>query len=80
MAIFDTIGGDLRKEHTLDLNGGDWCWMGECSTFYQKAINGKSITFDTGDLIVVLYDVPVTEEAIESRVWYGAAATSTTIR
>ncbi len=37
---------------------------------------GRRCAFEHGDLIVVLYDVPFTQESLSMSVWYGVAASS----
>jgi hypothetical protein len=77
---FDTIGGDARREETLELNGGDWCSAGVCTPYYRQGVGGKTITFDPGDLLIVIYDVPITQEARTWKVWYGATSASFTVK
>jgi hypothetical protein len=44
------------------------------------SIPAKCWRFEPGDLIVVVYDLPLTNNAIEFRVWNGVAAASITVR
>jgi hypothetical protein len=74
---FDTIGGDVRLEVTLDLNGGNWCWLDACASHDERGIRGKTVTFEPGDFIIVVYDVPTTQRAIDNNVWCGVIASTT---
>jgi hypothetical protein len=65
---------------TVDLNDGEWCGLGECSSQAQRGLEGKKISFESGDLVIVVYDVPLTGEAREMNVWYGVVAISATIK
>jgi hypothetical protein len=77
---FDTIGGDVRREETLHLNGGDWCSVGVCTPYFRQGVGGKTITFEPRDLLIVLYDIPITQEAQARAVWYGAMGASFTVK
>ena len=77
---FDTIGGDVRREETLHLNGGDWCSAGVCTPYFRQGVGGKTITFEPRDLLIVLYDIPITQEARTRAVWYGATGASFTVK
>jgi hypothetical protein len=66
---FKEIAAGTRLEQKLDLNQGDWLDS-----------NAHSIHFARNDLIVVVYDVPFTPEALKMRVWYGVAAALTTVQ
>jgi len=51
------------------------------STLYnQRGFGGEKISFEPNDMIIVIYDVPVTIEAHKMDVWYGIAIASTTVR
>ncbi len=64
---FREIAGGAYIEQKLNLNGGDW-----------RGPTGHRIQFAPDDLIVVIYDVPFTNEALKMRVWYGVVAALTT--
>lgn len=64
MPTFDTINPQSRLRQTLDLNDGRWIGM-----------TGR-ISLNAGDMIVVIYDVPFTNEALKLGVWCGVAACS----
>jgi hypothetical protein len=75
---FDEIAPGGTIEKTLSLNDGNWRGLGK-----------QKVGFESGQTIIVIYDVPktfawppaqVTVEARNMAVWYGVAATSTTIR
>jgi hypothetical protein len=44
--------------------------------YNEKGIGGQEISFEADDVIVVIYDVQRTVEAIKMGAWYGVAATS----
>ena len=75
-----------RVEQVLDLNGGNWCGFGHCSPYSERGFAGKKADFESGDLIIVLYDVPplygsgtsLDVQAKDMKVWYGVLASSTT--
>jgi len=77
--VADKIAAGAHVRHTLDLNGGNWCGFGQCSSHDQRGIGGKNVTFQPKERVVVVYDVPRTEEAVRLHVWYGVAAASTTV-
>ena len=77
---FVQINPGAHIESTLDINGGDWCGLGHCSSYNQRGLGGQEIRFKAGDTIVVVYDVPPTKESQSMQVWHGVAAASTTVR
>ncbi len=68
---FNEIAAGGRLEQKLNLNGGNWCGLGHCTQFYERGFGGTNITFEPTDTVIVIYDVPVTQEALENKVWYG---------
>lgn len=66
-------------EHTLDLNGGNWCGFGHCASYNEHGFGGKKASFEPNDTIIVVYDVPPTKEAQDMGVWRGVAAAFKTI-
>jgi hypothetical protein len=64
----------------LDLNGGNWCGFGHCTWFNKRGFAGREVSFEPGDIVVVTYDVPRTELAVNRSVWYGVAAASKTVQ
>jgi hypothetical protein len=66
---FDEIAGGAHLQQTFDLNGGDW----------QSPADGK-VTFQSGDIVIVVYDIPQSPEARRMNVWCGFAAASTSAR
>jgi len=77
---FDEPVAGARIEKKLDLNGGNWCGLGHCASYNQRGFGGEKISFEPNDMIIVIYDVPVTIEAHKMGVWYGVATASTTVR
>jgi hypothetical protein len=77
---FDKIEAGAHVEKKLDLNGGNWCGLGHCASHDQRGFGGEKISFEPNDIIIVIYDVPVTIEAHKLYVWYGVATASTTVR
>lgn len=71
-------GGHLDQK--LDLNGGNWCGLGHCSRHDQRGFSGKRINFETNDIVILIYDVPPTQEARDEGVWYGVVAATATIQ
>lgn len=76
---FREIAKGTRLPQVLDLNGGNWCGFGHCSRWDQHGIAGQQVTFKSGDMIVVVYDVPPSVEAQDMGVWHGVAAAVTTV-
>ena len=77
---FNEIAEVGRLEQKLDLNGGNWCGLGHCSIYNQRGFGGKILTFEPNDTVIVIYDVPVTQEARDNRVWYGVIAATATVQ
>jgi len=77
---FNEIPGGGRFEQKLDLNGGNWCGKGHCTLHSERGFGGKRLTFEANDMVIVIYDVPATQEAHELGVWYGVVAASTTVQ
>jgi hypothetical protein len=67
-------------EQKLDLNGGNWCGLGHCSIYNQRGFGGKILTFEPNDTVIVIYDVPATDEAGAKSVWYGVIAATATVQ
>jgi hypothetical protein len=75
---FDEIGAGGHIEKKLDLNGGNW-----------EGFDGMQISFEPGDTIIVVYDVPkefgwsdssIAEKVRKMEVWYGVIAASIVFR
>jgi hypothetical protein len=66
---FSEIAAESHINKNLDLNGANWL-----------GLNGKAVHFEPGDLVVVIYDVPVTDEGRKLNVWYGISTVSTTVQ
>jgi hypothetical protein len=77
---FNEIVAGARLEQKLDLNGGNWCGFGHCSIYNQHGFGGKTLTFEPNDTVIVIYDVPVTQEARDNGVWYGVIAATATVQ
>jgi hypothetical protein len=77
---FNEIAAGGRLEQKLDLNGGNWCGMGHCSLHSERGFAGKTLTFEANDIVIVIYDVPATQEARNLGVWYGVVAASATVQ
>jgi hypothetical protein len=71
-------GGHIHEKH--DLNGGNWCGFGHCTWFNKRGFGGRELSFEPGDIVVVIYDVPRTELAVKGGIWYGVAAASMTVQ
>lgn len=77
---FDEIPGGNHLDQKLDLNGGNWCGLGHCSRHDQRGFSGKRINFETNDIVILIYDVPATQEARDQGVWYGVVAATATVQ
>lgn len=77
---FNEIAGGGRLVQKLDLNGGNWCGLGHCALHSERGLGGKKITFEANDIVIVVYDVPATQEAHDNGVWYGVIAASATVQ
>jgi len=62
------IAPESNRKHILDLKVGRW--LGD-----QKDCG----SFESGDTVIVVYDVPPSREAEDFGVWFGVAATSGTV-
>jgi len=80
MPAFNEIAGGGHVEQKLDLNGGNWCGLGHCAQYNERGFGGSRIAFESSDMLIVIYDVPATQEARDYNVWYGVVATSTTVQ
>ena len=58
---FAEIAPGQHTERKLDLN--DERWRGPANR-----------RIESGDVVIVLYDVPLTDEATQYKVWYGVAS------
>jgi len=76
---YDEVVARGQVEKKLDLNGGHW----------RGDANHGKVEFESGDTVIVIYDVPkvfpwqgarVTVEASNMGVWYGVVSASTAIQ
>ena len=77
---FDEIPPGGRLEQRLDLNGGNWCGLGHCTRFDQRGFGGKTMSFEPNDTVIVIYDVPATQEGRDNGVWYGVIAATAIVQ
>jgi hypothetical protein len=77
---FDEVPGGGHLDQKLDLNGGNWCGFGYCSRYNERGFGGKRINFETNDIVILIYDVPATQEARDLGVWYGVIAATATVQ
>jgi hypothetical protein len=77
---FNEIAEGGRLEQKLHLNGGNWCGLGHCTRFDQRGFGGKTMSFEPNDTVIVIYDVPVTQEGRDNGVWYGVIAATAIIQ
>jgi hypothetical protein len=78
--LFNEIPAGARLERKLDLNGGNWCGFGHCASYNEQGFgDGKKVTFEPGDTIIAVYDVPPTKESQELGVWTGVVAAFKTV-
>lgn len=73
------VAGGAHIERSLDLNGGNWCESGYCSSYNQRGFNGGAMAFEQNDIIIAVYDVPPSTEARKMAVWHGVSAAYTTV-
>jgi hypothetical protein len=66
---FDEIAIGSHVDRQLNVNGAEWSRTGS-----------EKIRFETGDQVIVIYDVPPEVEARRMHVWYGVAAASATVK
>jgi hypothetical protein len=52
---FNEIAPKGHLDRTLDLNGGDWCTHGKCSSFNEHGIGGQTISFEADDMVIVVF-------------------------
>src|SRR6266700_1691195 len=76
---FREIAGGAHIDQKLDLNGGNWCGLAHCASYNERGFGGAKVDFQSNDLIIAIYDVPFFPESLSMGVWYGVAATSTTV-
>jgi outer membrane lipoprotein-sorting protein len=69
---FDTIATDDHIDRQLNLNN--------VNREYWSKLGERDVRFQSGDRVVVIYDVPPENEAKEMHVWYGVAASSTVVK
>jgi hypothetical protein len=62
---FEELAPGGRRDRTLDVNGKYWLTAG-----------GGKIRFQSGDRLIVTYDILPEQEARYKHVWFGAAAAS----
>jgi hypothetical protein len=77
---YDELPAGEHVEYKLDLNGGNWCGLGSCSRFDQRGLGGKSVSFDSGAMFIVIYDVPASQEARDEDVWYGVITAASNLQ
>jgi len=80
MPISDEIAPGRDIERKLDLNGGNWCGFRHCSSYNERGLGGREASFEPGDVIIVTYDVPRSNEASDMAVWYGVIASMATVQ
>jgi hypothetical protein len=77
---FAEIAGRAHVEQKIDLNDGDWCTLDKCPSRDQRGTVVRQVNLEVGDVVIAVYDVPVTGEAREMNVWYGVTAASATVQ
>jgi hypothetical protein len=65
---FDEVSGESRVQRLLDLTEAAW-----------RSTGSSDRSIRAGDLVIVFYDVPVTDEATRLGVWHGAIAASSSV-
>ena len=74
------IAPEASLERILDVNGGNWCGLGYCSSYNERGLGGKEIKFEADETIVIIYDVPPTKESQDLSVWHGVVAAVATVK
>jgi len=86
---FDEIAAGAKIDRELSLNGGNWCGFGHCSQYKEHGFGGREASFERGDILIVVYDVPMQLVFPESHgsvmagkagVWYGVATAMTVVQ
>jgi hypothetical protein len=77
---FADIQSGAQTELKIDLNDGDWCPVDQCQARDQRGTVVRQVNLEVGDVVIAVYDVPVTGEAREMNVWYGVTAASATVQ
>ena len=62
---YDELSAGAKMTVTLDVNSRDWRTAGD-----------GPVRFERGRTVVVVYDVPWSDEARDMHVWYGFATAS----
>ncbi|HEU4890866.1 MAG TPA: hypothetical protein VFT47_04915 [Vicinamibacterales bacterium] len=65
---FDELAPKSRVERTFELTDAIW-----------RSTQTDDRSIRAGDLLIVFYDVPLTDEATRRGVWYGAIAASSSV-
>ena len=71
LPAFVEIAAGSHLEQNLDLNDGSWR-----SSKGEK----EQVTLVPGDTLVLIYDVPFTQECLKLGVWYGVVAGSIVVK
>jgi len=86
---FDRVAAGAKIDRELSLNAGDWCGFGHCSQYYEHGFGGREVSFERGDVLIVIYDVPrldvypeshMSAMAAKAGVWYGVATAMTVVQ
>jgi len=78
--LFTEIPPRGHLQRKLDLSGGNWCGFGHCASYNEQGFgDGKRVTFEPGDTVIAVYDVPPTKESQEFGVWTGVVAAFETV-
>lgn len=67
--VADTIKVGSHIDRHLDVNGEYWSTAG-----------GEKVHFESGDQLIVIYEVPPENEAKQMPVWYGVTAASSIVK
>jgi hypothetical protein len=76
---FDEISLGAFLDRKINLNGGNWCGLGHCSWWRERGLGGKTISFQKGDQIMVIYDTRMSDESQKYHVFSGVIAASTVV-
>lgn len=54
-------------------------WIRSLCAVQRRGFGGSKISFEPNDTVILIYDVPATQEARDIGAWYGVVAASTTV-
>jgi hypothetical protein len=86
---FDEIAAGAKIDRELSLNNGNWCGFGHCSLHNEHGLGDREVSFERGDILIAIYDVPKlyafpeardSVMAVKAGVWSGVATAMTVVQ